>query len=131
MIREQDVVVFQGCGDERSALGPSISHPVKTKICRELVKALYSYIGDCREQLGRYEGKDSSASALHGDIEWLFNEAEADLAYYRQIKSDIAEVGIEEALRHSSRKVTHDIRSSAADLTQCQQLFLRPHIRLI
>ena len=28
MIREQDVVVFQGCGDERSALGPSISHPV-------------------------------------------------------------------------------------------------------
>ena len=78
----------------------------KTKICRELVKALYSYIGDCREQLGRYEGKDSSASALHGDIEWLFNEAEADLAYYRQIKSDIAEVGIEEALRHSSRKVT-------------------------
>ena len=29
MIREQDVVVFQGCGDERSALGPSISHPVR------------------------------------------------------------------------------------------------------
>ena len=78
----------------------------KTKICRELVKALDSYIGDCREQLGRYESKDSSASALHEDIEWLFNEAEADLAYYRQIKSDIAEVGIEEALRHSSRKVT-------------------------
>ena len=82
----------------------------KTKICRELVKALDSYIGDCREQLGRYEGNDSSVPALHEDIEWLFNEAEADLAYYRQIKSDIAEVGIEEALRHSSRKVTHDIR---------------------
>lgn len=80
----------------------------KTKICRELVKALDSYIGDCREQLGRYEGKDkdSSASVLYEDIEWLFNEAEADIAYYRQIKSDIAEVGIEEALRHSSRKVT-------------------------
>ena len=31
MIREQDVVVFQGCGDERSALGPSISHPVNGK----------------------------------------------------------------------------------------------------
>ena len=31
MIREQDVVVFQGCGDERSVLGPSISHPVKFK----------------------------------------------------------------------------------------------------
>jgi hypothetical protein len=77
----------------------------KTKICRELVKALDGYIGDCREQLGRYKGKDSSASALYEDIEWLFNEAEADLAYYRQIKTDIAEVGIEEALRHSSRKV--------------------------
>ena len=77
----------------------------KTKICRELVKALGDYIGDCREQLGRFEGKDSSASALYEDLEWLLNEAEADLAYYRQIKADIAEVGIEEALRHSSRKV--------------------------
>ena len=28
MIRVQDVVVFQGSGDERSALGPSISYPV-------------------------------------------------------------------------------------------------------
>jgi hypothetical protein len=77
----------------------------KTKICRELVKALGDYIGDCREQLGRFEGKDSSASALHEDIEWLLNEAEADFAYYRQIKADIAEFGVEEALRHSSRKV--------------------------
>ena len=77
----------------------------KTKICRELVKALSDYIGDCREQLGRFEGKDCSASALYEDIKWLFDEAEADLAYYRQIKADIAEVGIEEALRHSSRKV--------------------------
>ena len=87
----------------------------KTKICRELVKALDGYIGDCREQLGRYEGKDkdSSASALYEDIEWLFNEAEADLAYYRQIKSDIAEVGIEEALRHSSRKVTSSVNDMA------------------
>ena len=78
----------------------------KTKICRELVKTLDGYIGDCREQLGRYDGKDSSASAIREDIEWLFDEAEADLAYYRQIKADIAEVGIEEALRHSSRNVT-------------------------
>ena len=77
----------------------------KTKICRELVKALGDYIGDCREQLGRFEGKDCSSSALHEDIEWLLNEAEADLAYYRQIKADIAEFGVEEALRHSSRKV--------------------------
>ena len=77
----------------------------KTKICRELVKALGDYIGDCREQLGRFEGKDCSSLAHHEDLEWLLNEAEADLAYYRQIKADIAEVGIEEALRHSSRKV--------------------------
>ena len=35
MIREQDVVVFQGCGDERSALGPSISHPVKKLLTPE------------------------------------------------------------------------------------------------
>ena len=77
----------------------------KTKICRELVKALGDYIGDCREQLGRFEGKDSSASALHEDIEWLLNESEADFAYYRQIKADIAEFGVEEALRHSSCKV--------------------------
>ena len=78
----------------------------KTKICRELVKALGDYIGDCREQLGRFEGKDCSSSALHEDIEWLSREAEADLAYYRQIKADIAAVGVEEAIRHSSRKVT-------------------------
>ena len=77
----------------------------KTKICRELVKALGDYIGDCREQLGRFEGKDCSSSALHEDIEWLLNEAEADLAYYRQIKADIAEFGVEEALRLSRRKV--------------------------
>ena len=29
MIQEQDVAVFQGRGDERSALGLSISHPVR------------------------------------------------------------------------------------------------------
>ena len=78
----------------------------KTKICRELVKAIGDYIGDCREQLGRFEGKDDAESALREDIEWLFDEAEADLAYYRQIKADIAAVGVEEAIRHSSRKVT-------------------------
>ena len=78
----------------------------KTKICRELVKALGDYIGDCREQLGRFDNEEDRSSALYEDIEWLFDEAEADLAYYRQIKADIAEVGVEEALRHSSRKVT-------------------------
>ena len=78
----------------------------KTKICRELVKALGDYIGDCREQLGRFDNEEDRSSALYEDIEWLFDEAEADLAYYRQIKADIAEFGVEEALRHSSRKVT-------------------------
>lgn len=78
----------------------------KTKICRELVKALGDYIGDCREQLGRFDGQDDAESALREDIEWLLDEAEADLAYYRQIKADIAAVGVEEAIRHSSRKVT-------------------------
>lgn len=78
----------------------------KTKICRELVKALGDYIGDCREQLGRFDNEEDRSSALYEDIEWLLDEAEADLAYYRQIKADIAAVGIEEALRHSSRKVT-------------------------
>ena len=79
----------------------------KTKICRELVKALTDYIGDCREQLGRFTEEDSE-SALYEDIKWLFDEAQEDLAYYRQIKSDIAAVGVEEALRHSSRVVRGD-----------------------
>ena len=78
----------------------------KTKVCRELVKALADYIGDCREQLGRYDSEESRSSALYEYIEWLLKEAEADLAYYRQIKADIAEVGVEEAIRNSSRKVT-------------------------
>ena len=78
----------------------------KTKICRELVKALVDYIGDCREQLGRFDNEEDRSSALYEDIEWLLDEAEADLAYYRQIKADIAAVGVEEAIRHSSRKVT-------------------------
>ena len=78
----------------------------KTKVCRELVKALGDYIGDCREQLGRFDNEEDRSSALYEDIEWLLDEAEADLAYYRQIKADIAAVGVEEALRHSSRKVT-------------------------
>ena len=78
----------------------------KTKACRELVKALADYIGDCREQLGRFDDEESRTSALYEDIEWLLKEAESDLAYYRQIKADIAEVGVKEALRLSSRKVT-------------------------
>ena len=80
-------------------------HKYKTKICRELVKALSDYIGDCREQLGRYDRDEDKKSALYEDIEWLFNEAQEDLAYYRQIKADIAAVGVEEALKQSSRKV--------------------------
>ena len=78
----------------------------KTKICRELVKMLGDYIGDCREQLGRFADTAGEKSALREDIEWLFEEAREDLAYYRQIKTDIAAVGVEEALRRSVRKVT-------------------------
>ena len=37
MIQEQDIVVFQGRGDERLALGQSISHPDK-EMSREKVK---------------------------------------------------------------------------------------------
>ena len=77
----------------------------KTKICRELVKALSDYTGDCREQLGRYDRDEDKKSALYEDLEWLFNEAQEDLVYYRQIKADIAAVGVEEALKQSSRKV--------------------------
>ena len=83
-----------------------VERKYKTKVCRELVKALADYICDCREQLGRFDDEESRMSALYEDIEWLLKEAEADLAYYRQIKADIAEVGVEEALRLSSRKVT-------------------------
>lgn len=78
----------------------------KTKICRELVKTLADYIGDCREQLGRYDNGDAPKSALQEDIEWLFEEAQADLAYYRQIRADIAAVGVEEAMRRSTRRIT-------------------------
>ena len=80
-------------------------HKYKTKICREIVKALSDYIGDCREQLGRYDREEDKKSSLYEDIQWLFNEAQEDLAYYRQIKADIAAVGIEEALKNSSREV--------------------------
>ena len=78
----------------------------KTKICRELVKALGDYIGDCREQLGRFDDDEGLASARHEQLEWLLKEAEADLSYYRQIKSRIAEFGVEDAIAHSRRKVT-------------------------
>ena len=91
----------------------------KTKVCRELVKALADYIGECREQLGRFDTEESRSSPLHDDIEWLQREAEADLAYYRQIKADIAEVGVEEALRHSSRKVTQPAAEVGASFSAC------------
>ena len=45
-------------------------------------------------------------SAAYEDVEWLLKEAEADIAYYRQIKADISELGVEEAVAHSSRKIT-------------------------
>ena len=85
----------------------------KTKICRALVKALGDYIGDCCEQLGAAPKDEDSKSALRKDIEWLLNEAEADLAYYRQIKADIAEFGVEGAIARSSRKVTPPANDTA------------------
>lgn len=82
----------------------------KTKICREIVKSLSEYVGECRAQIGWLEtGHDAEVlkdTPMREDLEWLLREATADLAYYRQIKSDIATVGIDEALRLSSRKVT-------------------------
>lgn len=83
-----------------------VERKYKTKACRELVKALADYIGECREQFGCFDTEESRSSALYEEIEWLLKEAEADLAYYRQIKADIAELGVEEALKHSSRKIT-------------------------
>ena len=47
MIQEQDIVVFQGRGDERLALGQSISHPEIKKPA-----ASYSRTGESRTTLG-------------------------------------------------------------------------------
>ena len=81
----------------------------KAKICREIVKALGGYVGDCRAQLVWIDtGHDAEVlkhTPMREDVEWLLEEAEADLAYYRQIKADIAAVGVEEAIKHSSRKL--------------------------
>ena len=82
----------------------------KTKICREIVKSLSEYVGDCRAQLVWLEtGHDAEMlkdTPMREDLEWLLRESTADLAYYRQIKSDIAEFGVEDAIARSSRKVT-------------------------
>ena len=40
MIQEQDIVVFQGRGDERLALGQSISHPDMPKPLNDFYKDL-------------------------------------------------------------------------------------------
>ena len=42
---------------------------------------------------------------MREDLEWLLRESTADLAYYRQIKSDIAEFGVEDAIARSSRNI--------------------------
>ena len=82
----------------------------KTKICREIVKSLSEYVGECRAQLGWLEtGHDAEVlkdTPMREELEWLLRESTADLAYYRQIKSDIAEFGVEDAIARSSRKVT-------------------------
>lgn len=86
----------------------------KTKICREIVKLLSDYIGDCRGQLSRYDEEKRATDPRYKDIKWLYDEAQEDLAYYRQIKADIADVGVGEALKHSSRKVTQPPAADAA-----------------
>ena len=40
------------------------------------------------------------------EAQWLIENAEEDLKYYRQIKADIAANGLETALKQSTRKVT-------------------------
>lgn len=84
----------------------------KTKACRELVKALADYVGQCQMMLQWVETcieRDVlKETPMRADIEWFLNEAVENLAYYRQIKADIALAGVEEALRHSSRKVVPD-----------------------
>ena len=81
----------------------------KTKTCREIVKSLSEYIGECRAQLGWLEtGHDAEVlkdTPMREDLEWLLRESTADLAYYRQIKSDIAEFGVEDAIARSSRNI--------------------------
>ena len=81
----------------------------KTKICREIVKSLSDYIGDCREQMGRYDEEKRASDPLFEDIKWLFDESQKDIVYYRQLKADIATVGVKKALKHSSRKVTQPV----------------------
>ncbi len=46
-----------------------------------------------------------AGTAMDEDAQWLLENAEEDLNYYRQIKADIAAHGLEIALRQSTRKV--------------------------
>ena len=47
------------CKHVEEELIPKAEFKYKTKICRELVKELGDYIGDCREQLGRFNDEES------------------------------------------------------------------------
>lgn len=74
---------------------PSCGWPMYKHTEGELIPYLKNEVVRWRE---RRDAAANERSALRG--------LKADLAYYRQIKADIAAVGVEEALRHSSRKIT-------------------------
>lgn len=82
----------------------------KTKICREIVKELTSFCaeGRCLQRWMQTSehGRELVGTAMEEDAQWLIENAEEDLKYYRQIKADIAANGLETALKQSTRKVT-------------------------
>ncbi len=81
----------------------------KTKICREIVKELTNFCAEGRcltwwMQTSEH-GREVAGTAMDEDAQWLLENAEEDLKYYRQIKADIAANGLEVALKQSTRKV--------------------------
>ena len=74
---------------------PSCGWPMYKHTEGELIPYLKNEVVRWRE---RRDAAANERSALRG--------LKADLAYYRQIKSDIAEFGVEGAIARSSRKVT-------------------------
>ena len=79
-------------------------------VCREIVKELTSFCaeGRCLQRWMQTSehGCELVGTAMEEDAQWLIENAEEDLKYYRQIKADIAANGLETALKQSSRKVT-------------------------
>ena len=93
MIQGQDIVVFQGRGDERLALGQSISHPDKVKLDRRKggyaisIDIPWSALG---EDAGRFKGglRRADAGVLFGDDsgtrvmrrQYLFDEGSQEVS---------------------------------------------------